>query len=168
MRAACSSSGRGIKQMSEELTIERKELIEDFGNGYTAFGQPHVRGRIVGLLLSNRDALSLDDITHLLQVSKGPVSVETRLLEEFGMIRSVRKPGDRKTYYEITEHPFSRSARRNLWLIRRNQQIAASILETSDNLEPEVKERFHRMELFHSQLHDMFAKFMEDWEAGKL
>lgn len=154
--------------MSEELTIEHKQLIEDFGNGYAAFGQPRVRGRIMGLLLSNKDALSLDGITRLLQVSKGPVSVETRLLEEFGMIRSVRKPGDRKTYYEITEHPFSRSARRNLWLIRRNQQIAASILEKNHSLEPEVKKRFERMERFHSQLHDMFAKFIEDWESGKL
>mgnify|MGYP001171987625 FL=1 len=154
--------------MKDELTVEKKQVIEDFGNGYTAFGQPRVRGRIVGLLLSSRDALSLDDITRLLQVSKGPVSIETRLLEEFGMIHSVHKPSDRKTYYEITKHPFSRSARRNLWLIRRNQQIAASILETSDSLEPEVKLRFDRMERFHSQLHDMFTKFMEDWEADKL
>ncbi len=102
----------------------------------------------------------------MLQVSKGPVSMETRQLEEFGMIRTVKKPGDRKVYFEVTEHPFSISARRNLWLIRRNQQIAANFLEEANDLDQEIIDRFDRMEKFHSQLHDIFAEFIEKWQKG--
>lgn len=152
--------------MTKQLNIERKQLIEDFGHAYSAFGQPRVRGRIVGLLLSDEESLSLDDIVRLLQVSKGPVSVETRNLEEFGMIRTVKKPGDRKIYFEATEHPFSLAARRNLWLIRRSQQIASSYLESKNNLTPVVKDRFFRMEKFHSELYDIFSEFIEKWQKN--
>ncbi|MFQ6609486.1 MAG: GbsR/MarR family transcriptional regulator [Fidelibacterota bacterium] len=148
--------------MRKELTVEQKQLVEDFGNAYASFGQPRVRGRIVGLLLSFKEPLSLDDIVELIEVSKGPVSGETRLLEEFGLIRSSKKPGNRKIFYEITEHPFTYSARRNLWLIRRNQQIAESYLET-ENLDPIIRDRFKRMEEFHSGLHKIFSEFIDRW-----
>ncbi|MCK5332110.1 MAG: MarR family transcriptional regulator [Candidatus Marinimicrobia bacterium] len=152
--------------MKASLAIEHKQLIDEFGYAYAAFGQSRARGRIVGLLLSSTEPLSLDEITQMLQVSKGPVSMETRQLEEFGMIRTVKKPGDRKVYFEVTEHPFSISARRNLWLIRRNQQIAANFLEEANDLDQEIIDRFDRMEKFHSQLHDIFAEFIEKWQKG--
>ena len=152
--------------MNTSLTIERKQLLDEFGYAYAAFGQTRARGRIVGLLLSSVEPLSLDEITQLLQVSKGPVSVETRQLEEFGMIRTVKKPGDRKLYFEVTEHPFSLLARRNLGLIRRNQQIAANFLAEANDLDQEIIDRFDRMEKFHSQLHDIFAEFIESWQKG--
>ena len=152
--------------MNTSLAIERKQLIDEFGYAYAAFGQSRARGRIVGLLLSSAEPMSLDEITQLLQVSKGPVSVETRQLEEFGMIRTVKKPGDRKVYFEVTEHPFSLSARRNLGLIRRNQQIAANYLEGANDLKPVIIERFNRMENFHLQLHNIFSEFIEKWQKG--
>lgn len=152
--------------MTTQLTVERKQLIEDFGNAYAAFGQPRIRGRIIGLLLSSPEFLSLDEIVHLLQISKGPVSVETRQLEEFSLIRSTKRPGDRKIYYQISEHPFSLAARRNLWLIRRNQQIAESYLNECPELDGSIRKRFQRMEEFHSQLHDIFAEFVDRWEGG--
>ncbi len=151
--------------MNYSLPIERKQLIEEFGNAYFAFGQSRARGRIVGLLLSSSEPLSLDEITKYLQVSKGPVSVETRQLQEFGMLRTIKKPGDRKVYFEITEHPFTITARRNLLLIRRNQQIASNYLEEVKNVDQTIIDRFKRMEKFHTQLHDIFARFIEEWQT---
>ncbi len=150
--------------MKINLPIERIQLINDFGNAYASFGQPRIRGRIIGLLLSSVDPLSLDEIVELLQANKGSLSVETRQLEEFSFIRSVKKPGDRKVYFEIAEHPFSISARRNLWLIRRNQQIASSYLEVKKTLPEVIRTRFERMDKFHTELHDIFADFINRWQ----
>ncbi|MCF6238775.1 MAG: MarR family transcriptional regulator [Candidatus Marinimicrobia bacterium] len=150
--------------MTSELPISNDQLLNDFGDAYAAFGQPRIRGRIVGLLLASPEPLSLDGIVEALESSKGPVSVETRQLKEFGLIRSLKRPRDRKVYFEISEHPISLTARRNLMLIKENQKISKTYLETKD-LDPIVKRRFQRMLEFHTRLHDLFKEFMDEWEG---
>ena len=150
--------------MNSILSKSRDQLLNAFGDAYAAFGQPRIRGRIVGLLISSPEALSLDSIVESLQASKGPVSVETRQLKEFGLVRSIQKPRDRKVYYEITDHPISMTARRNLALIGENQNISKTYLENKE-LDPIVQRRFQRMFEFHSRLHRLFKEFIDDWEA---
>ncbi|NQV14438.1 hypothetical protein HQ531_03185 [bacterium] len=150
--------------MNDIVTDSIAQLMTDFGNAYAAFGQPRIRGRIVGLLLSSPEPLSLDAIVEALQASKGPVSMETRQLKEFGLIRNLNKPRDRKVYYEIAEHPISLAARRNLSLIGENQKISKTYLET-EGLDPIVERRFQRMLEFHSRLHGIFKEFIDEWEA---
>lgn len=152
--------------MNSILSESRDQLLNAFGDAYAAFGQPRIRGRIVGLLLSSPEPLSLDAIVASLQASKGPVSVETRQLKEFGLVRSIQKPRDRKVYYEITDHPISMTARRNLSLIGENQDISKSYL-ASEALDPIVKRRFQRMLEFHSRLHTLFKEFIDEWDAQK-
>ena len=36
-------------------------LIEAFGNGYKKFGHSNLMGRVVGLMLSNNGALTIDE-----------------------------------------------------------------------------------------------------------
>ncbi|MBT4034953.1 MAG: hypothetical protein HOB84_14270 [Candidatus Marinimicrobia bacterium] len=150
--------------MNSILSKSRDQLLNAFGDAYAAFGQPRIRGRIVGLLISSPEPLSLDSIVESLQASKGPVSVETRQLKEFGLVRSIQKPRDRKVYYEITDHPISMTARRNLALIGENQNISKTYLENKE-LDPIVQRRFQRMFEFHSRLHRLFKEFIDDWEA---
>ena len=150
--------------MNSILSKSRDQLLNAFGDAYAAFGQPRIRGRIVGLLISSPEPLSLDAIVESLQASKGPVSVETRQLKEFGLVRSIQKPRDRKVYYEITDHPISMTARRNLALIGENQNISKTYLENKE-LDPIVQRRFQRMFEFHSRLHRLFKEFIDDWEA---
>jgi len=150
--------------MNSGLQDSIYQLLNDFGDAYAAFGQPRIRGRIVGLLLSSPEPLSLDAIVEALEASKGPVSTETRQLKEFGLIRSLKRPRDRKVYYEISEHPISLTAHRNLALIQENQNISKIYLENED-LDPIVKRRFQRMFEFHSRLHKLFKEFIDEWEA---
>ena len=150
--------------MNSILSKSRDQLLNAFGDAYAAFGQPRIRGPIVGSLISSPEPLSLDSIVESLQASKGPVSVETRQLKEFGLVRSIQKPRDRKVYYEITDHPISMTARRNLALIGENQNISKTYLENKE-LDPIVQRRFQRMFEFHSRLHRLFKEFIDDWEA---
>ena len=59
-----------------------------------------VGGQIYALLFLSREPLSLDDISETLQVSKGNISVNVRLLEEFKLVKKVWVKGTRRDYYE--------------------------------------------------------------------
>jgi len=59
-----------------------------------------VGGQIYALLFISREPLSLDDISDILQVSKGNISVNIRLLEEFKLVKKVWVKGSRRDYYE--------------------------------------------------------------------
>jgi|SRR5215831_908484 len=59
-----------------------------------------VGGQIYALLFLSREPLSLDDISEILQVSKGNVSVNIRLLEEFKLVKKVWVKGSRRDFYE--------------------------------------------------------------------
>jgi len=59
-----------------------------------------VGGQIYALLFISREPLSLDDISEILQVSKGNISVNIRLLEEFKLVKKVWVKGSRRDYYE--------------------------------------------------------------------
>jgi DNA-binding transcriptional regulator GbsR (MarR family) len=59
-----------------------------------------VGGQIYALLFLSREPLSLDDVSEILQVSKGNIRVNIRLLEEFKLVKKVWVKGSRRDYYE--------------------------------------------------------------------
>ncbi len=59
-----------------------------------------VGGQIYALLFLSREPKSLDDISDILQVSKGNISVNIRLLEEFKLAKKVWVKGSRRDFYE--------------------------------------------------------------------
>lgn len=59
-----------------------------------------VGGQIYALLFLARNPMSLDEIMKILQLSKGNISVNIRMLESVGLVRKVWVKGTRKDYYE--------------------------------------------------------------------
>lgn len=58
-----------------------------------------VGGQIYALLFLSEEPLSLDDISARLEVSKGNISINIRLLEDYKLVRKVWVRGSRKDYY---------------------------------------------------------------------
>jgi DNA-binding transcriptional regulator GbsR (MarR family) len=56
-------------------------------------------GQIYALLFLSDEPLSLDEISARLGISKSNVSINIRLLEDFGLVRKVWVKGSRKDYY---------------------------------------------------------------------
>lgn len=83
------------------MSNETSQFIELMGRQSENDGMPRIAGRLLGALLVADGPSSLDDLTEKLQVSKGSVSSNARLLEQFGMVQRVTVPGDRRDYYEI-------------------------------------------------------------------
>ncbi len=58
-----------------------------------------VGGQIYALLFLSDEPLSLDEISDKLGVSKSNISINVRMLEEYGLVRKVWVKGSRKDYY---------------------------------------------------------------------
>lgn len=69
-------------------------------------GLPRIAGRLIGLLLLEGGAFSLDELAERLQVSKASVSTNARILERIGVIERISEPGDRRDYYRINDCPW--------------------------------------------------------------
>lgn len=78
------------------------QIIERFGLFFEEDGLPRIAGRIFGLMMLSDEAMTLDEMAKTLKVSKASVSTNTRLLHQFGTLERVTKPGDRRTYYQIS------------------------------------------------------------------
>lgn len=118
--------------------VER--FVERGGLLWENEGLPRIAGRIFALVLLSEDALSLDEISEALGVSKASVSTDTRLLERIGHVERVGKPGDRKDYYQSTERSFERAIAER---IRRMREFEA-FLESGREIavaSPVVRER---------------------------
>jgi DNA-binding transcriptional regulator GbsR (MarR family) len=83
-----------LKQVSDNLNQSLGQLAEFAGFNRSL-------GQIYGLLYLNPDNLSLSEIAETLGVSKGNVSLNTRLMEQWGMLRQFNRAADRRDYYEV-------------------------------------------------------------------
>jgi len=119
--------------MHENIEAVQESTVAGLGRLAGFFGFSEVMGRLYGTLLLNPEALSLDDLAEVLQISKGSVSMNMRSLERWGMAKEVWMRGERKKYYK---------AESDLWTVIRNVfsgrelrevQLALAVLEESVN-----------------------------------
>jgi DNA-binding transcriptional regulator GbsR (MarR family) len=84
-------------------TIEdiRNDLIHAIGEKAEKFGFSRIAGQLQGLLLFSNHPMSLDEMAERLEVSKGSVSTNIRILERWKVVRKVYHKGARKNFYEI-------------------------------------------------------------------
>jgi len=80
-----------------------QEMVEVGGRICQILGQPRSTGQIYGLLYLSAEPMSLIQMSSMLGISKGSVSMGTRQLASWGAIRKVWIPGDRRDFYEIIE-----------------------------------------------------------------
>src|SRR5208283_2118782 len=83
-----------LKQVRDNLSQSLGQLAEFAGFNRTV-------GQIYGLLYLNSNNLSLSEIAETLGVSKGNVSLNTRLMEQWGLVKQFNRAADRRDYYEI-------------------------------------------------------------------
>ncbi len=81
--------------------IEGK-ILSTFADVAQAAGYSPLHGRIIGILLVEGKALSLQDIARKTGYSSSMVSLSLDLLELLGVIKRVKKTGDRKLYIRLS------------------------------------------------------------------
>lgn len=141
------------------MELANEQFIERMGLILEADGAPRIAGRVLGLLLLEPRECSLDDIAEQLQVSKGSVSTNARLLETFGAIEKVTRPGDRRDYYRIADNMHVRIMERRLERMRQVRDLLADAEQTVVVDEPAV---YERLRSFHTAHNHIIGKIEHD------
>ena len=89
--------------MNSEIEEIRDYFIEIAGSIAENLGLNSIAGQMYALLYISSEPVSLDEITHVLKVSKGNVSVNIRVLERWGAAKKVWIKGSRRNFYKANE-----------------------------------------------------------------
>jgi len=156
--------------MLNEEKIKR-EIIQNFGYAYKAFGLSKIMGHVIALLIFSPKPLSLDEISKTLSRSKGPVSQIMKRLRDRNLIRRVWQPDSRKDYYEIQPDIFENAFRNNFELIKQNTRLARQLQTTMTKEEKKsfsvLIKRLKEMEKFYQIMEIHFEKFLTEWDVQK-
>ena len=92
--------------MSDSAAKVRERFIEQMGIIAQGDGLPRIAGRMMGLMIFDGRPYAFGELAETLQVSRGSVSTNARILEQTGIIERTAVPGDRQGYFQLTERPF--------------------------------------------------------------
>jgi len=83
-------------------------FIESIGLSAQADGLPRIAGRMWGFFIIYGGPCSFAELAEKLQVSRGSISTNARILRDLGFIERVALPGDRQDYYRLADDPYDR------------------------------------------------------------
>ncbi|OGQ08371.1 MAG: hypothetical protein A3G32_04010 [Deltaproteobacteria bacterium RIFCSPLOWO2_12_FULL_40_28] len=131
------------KNSSEKLLEAQANFIE--GSGRIAVSLLGILNRVCGqiyaLLYLSPEALSLDDIVTELGVSKGNVSINIRILEDYQLVKKVWVKGTRKDYYVAVAAVPSKIIQEFFEKIRRNIHDSLDMILDSSSLVKEIDDK---------------------------
>ena len=78
----------------------KERIYSTFTDTASSLGYSEVHGRIIGCLMIHDIPMSLSDIAKETGYSASMVSLSVDFLQTVGMIKKIKKPGDRKLYLE--------------------------------------------------------------------
>jgi DNA-binding transcriptional regulator GbsR (MarR family) len=142
-------------------------FIERMGLALEADGLPRIAGRIFGLLLLSEDCRSLDDLAAELRVSKGSVSTNTRLLEQYGMLERNSRPSDRRDYYRVPPDLFSHTMAQRLERWERFHQAIGEARTTVPIRSRKVLQRLEEYDTAYAFITQAIRDALADRRAGR-
>lgn len=149
-------------------TAAEQAYIEEFGLYWEQMGLPRMTGRILAwLLICDPPQQTMPDLTEALQASKSSISTGTRMLIQFGFIERISLPGERRDYYRLLPHLWSR-----VLAEKRNQfnlflQLAERGLALLDGADPQRRERLEEMHDLYAFMDREYPALLERWRAER-
>ena len=86
--------------MEKEMKELKHPFIESAGSLGASFGISKVVTQLYALLYLSSEPLSLDDMSEMLNISKGNTCTNIRYLEQWDAVKKIWVKGTRKDYYE--------------------------------------------------------------------
>lgn len=143
-----------------------QEFVESMGRHLEEEGAARIAGRLFGFLMLQEEPRSLDELAEALRVSKGSVSSNARLLEQWGVAERITEPGDRRDFYALAPDMHARILERQVarigTLIERMRHGRESLGPVSDV----VDDRFRRSVRFHEEVLGILGEALERVRAG--
>lgn len=131
-----------------ELSKEKKNFIELWGNFGSQWGINKTMAQIHALLLVSEEAICTDDAMKTLSISRGGAHSGLKELISWNLIYKVSKLGDRREFFE---------AEKNAWTIARRIVIERKRRE----IEPL---KFHLEKLQNESSDEVFKEMISDFD----
>jgi len=142
-------------------------FIESMGRHFEEEGVPRIAGRLFGQLMVQTGDASLDDLAEALQVSKGSISSNARLLEDWGVAERITRPGDRRDFYRLAPDAHDRLLKRR---IERIEVMIERLTEAREELgtsEGAPAERFEEGIRFNTLAIEALRKLRSDFAGSR-
>ncbi len=121
MPAACPRDAEAAAEAASSRFIEHMGLASEED------GLPRIAGRMWGFFVLHGGPVSFAELADQLEVSRGSISTNARILRDRGIIERVAVPGDRQDYYQLTDQPFDRMLQIYLERMRRTEVQAREL-----------------------------------------
>ena len=152
--------------MNEEIQQTAvTSFIEKMGIAIEADGLPRIAGRILGYLIIYGGPVSFNELSEILQVSRGSISTNARLLSSLGVIELVSYPGDRQNYYQLAERPGAKIIDAAISRFKDIEQIIDSGRNTIPTSIQGSASRLREMQNFYSIIWKQFDVVLKQLEA---
>jgi DNA-binding transcriptional regulator GbsR (MarR family) len=140
-----------------------QEFVERVGLRFEAEGLPRIAGRMLGVLLVSSEARTLEELADVLQVSKGSISSNARLLERLGSVERVGHPGDRRDFYQLSGCMHARVLDHWTERMRQLRDLMVDALTVPSASHPVVRERLERKREFFGHMVEELSAAGERW-----
>ena len=144
-----------------------EEFIEQMGVYAQADGLPRIAGRMLGFFIVEGGTHSFSELAQALQVSRGSVSTNARILESFGAIERTSRPGDRQDYFRLADDPYARMLEGSIMRIQRAERLATRTLEGLPETARGPRARLREMITFHAIARKSTENVIAEWSVRR-
>lgn len=150
--------------LERTLTEKEQKLIDKLGLYYENYGIPRIGGKILGLLLVAEEPISAEQISKALNVSRGSVSTNLRLLVSAGIFEKHPRAGDRTDYYTVSDAAWDNAIRARIQgFIELKSIIEKNTEERKENSNRKLTEILRWTDV----MIDGYKNTLEEWEKRK-
>lgn len=146
-----------------EDTID--DFVERFGLIAQAQGLSRIAGRIMGLIIIEGGPISFGDLSKRLQVSRGSISTNTRLLESLGIIERTSRSGERQDYFEIASTPYKRLLRVQSEQLSKAQSVIRQTMGDLPGNREDSRARLNELNAFYEALRQSYDDLIEQFST---
>lgn len=140
-----------------------ENFIERIGISVEEDGLPRIAGRMMAYFVIHGGPVSFSGLAEALQVSRGSVSTNSRILISLGVIERVSRPGERQDFFQLTERPYARMMAGYIERTRRNRDVVAETERALDGRAVAgAKGRLREMRRFHEMAMRHLGALLEE------
>jgi DNA-binding transcriptional regulator GbsR (MarR family) len=140
------------------------DFIEMMGVRFQEQNMPRIAGRLFGLVLIEPEPLSFAELAERLQVSRGSVSTNARMLVDLGYIERIGKPGDRHDHYQLAGGGFASVFSKQIKRLRWAEGFYRSIRARMPAHQQKSKRRLLELETFSSKAAEALERSIAEAE----
>lgn len=153
---------------SYDLNDKLSDYVEGCGLLFERWGLPRTAGRIWGWLhVCDPPRQTAQDLVEALHVSKGSVSMNTRLLESLGLLERVGVPMSRQGHYRLRDDGFEAILNMRIKGAKEARDLAEKGLRVLESAEPLRKNRLEQQRDFYAFMVTELELLLKHWQEHK-